>query len=551
VKSAATTAQGSSIAAAAAGNPAIAAQGARTALILSMASCLANLDGGNADTNDLGFMDYPIGVPIGAGNYSMLAGAAMLNPALVFGFAALHGGVMLLYHRAMGGRVPLQEVAGKFYFPSLEAVVLVPLLQPTVTAATTLLREHESLLEAFAGGGSMLLALGFLWLLFRMSVLRFGARFFTFAQLGLPLPNALMRFLKGPGEYKDKTLWDDPATDRLPTVEERRAEEKKLLDAEADHWRLQELRTGRRRTKREVRECEEAFEREKKKRDEAYAKLLSLRAPHLRPEAWVKQNFMYFDLYRPYRVWFVCIEYGFTIAFGVIQGWQPNSVLGCKVIVVAMVTLFAILFLSIIALRPYVARFELIFAFVVTGLQLVSAGSTMFYVMDNSKPAIDIGGWTATSGMYLLSVKAVLDLVILAYELVVEKCCAKVENHDEVGDTKLFSLLISPETELERGLLKAPSSLGIVSPTTPVPPLPANPLALSETIDRDLMVPKMALGQRNSSAAVSDRNVESWSTPPVPLARDRSRPVIVRKPRWASELPELGREFGQDPDSLW
>ena len=179
-------------------------------------------------------------------------------------------------------------------------------------------------------------------------------------------------------------------------------------------------------------------------------------------------NFLFFDLYRIERVWFGIIEYGATILFGVIEGWRPEGRTGCTALVLCMALLFLVFFIAIVVLRPYVSRFESICAFVIALIQLVGAVSIAVYAILREKPAINVGGWAATSGMYVLTFKAVSDLVISIYDIVLEQCREKKEKPAAGKDGEELEEITEP-------LLETPMVLSPLTglPVKVPPPLPS------------------------------------------------------------------------------
>ena len=509
VKAATTTGAVSSVVTAAAGNPAMAVQGARTALILSLVQCEDNTPDG------LEWMSHPTQLEVGLGVTSSWAGAAMWNPIVVFGTTIMHFGLALLYRavKAPAGTT-VSAALSTFYFPALQAIVVMPLLQPTVTAITTIARQSGQLHQQLSAAFGALVVVIFFGFMYNTIIRRFQAVYTPYPSSGPEKASCLRRFLTGPGEYTDgwprqsKSFEEMEAERRRNRRRQKRLQQMKeevLLDPELGEVSLEEI----------IAVEEDSSTSVKGDKQEQPQKEVS--------EGWVKRYFLLFDLYRPARPWFGFVEVLMTALFGVLEGFRPEDTNSCHFMIVLMAAVFLLFFVAICTLRPYVSLFESGTAFTITAAQTISAACATVYALGNIKPAIDIGGWTATGGMYFLAFKAAVDVVIVVHDTIQDRCCGAGKQAKENG-SDTGELLAVPQT----------SALFTEASTHARQPLPLPPPKLSIHARRgpfQLKAPPPPLPNSHSLKEMAERKLrgESYGCSPNPSS-EKPNPLLFHAP---------------------
>ena len=390
VKNAEETAAVSSVATSLSGSPTMAVQGARTAMILDFVDCEDNTE------DELGWMEHPTGYhfPYVERRMQQFAGACLMNPAVVVGLMFLHLLVAQGYFTfSSDPTMTAAKARSNLFFPALHAIVILPLLQPTVMSATTLFRQSSEKVSYVIGGGVFLMTLFMGIYLFRVTANDkfFGARFRRFRKKNQP--HAVYRFFSGDGEWKDKrrsnTAPSSPSGDSQSP--EGGGNGSPLLAGvpvppDADDEEALEL-------------CKE-------------------------PASFCDGYFLFFDVYRSRRQWFGIIEGFATVVFGVIEGWRPGTEQGCTIISFVLAAALMTFFLVLVLLRPYLPMFDVIVGFFLAGVQAVVAVFTaVYHVTSGGEDLLNYGGYGATAAMYSLAGKALADLAFLFYDLVLSKLC--------------------------------------------------------------------------------------------------------------------------------
>jgi hypothetical protein len=369
----------SGVASSLAGNPIMAIQAARTSLILQIAQCdLSALDEGPDR------FSYPIGVPLvtSAEDGGLWIGAALLNPGLCLGTLILHFSLAALTSKATAHT--LATAKAMTFFPALQSVVILLLLQPTVQAATIIFRSLVKTpfpTAAFvigAVGGCC--CLGFLlWLMLLTVFKKFSQNGFGASLVPFPAeekPHCIARFLIGDAEWVDRPQLPLQPQDHDPKVA--------LKDAKAGGGAGGNPNGGY--------------------------------------DVFCRQYFLYFDAYRPATVWYMCVEVLWTIGFGILDGWGPLSVAECKSMMLVSTILFGLAFLAIVFARPYIAPFELLFALLLSLLQAASAAATLAYAFANADIGLTLAGWGTTAATYALLGKSAFDLILLLNDIRANLC---------------------------------------------------------------------------------------------------------------------------------
>jgi hypothetical protein len=123
-------------------NGAAAAQAARSNLLLSLKECEFNVD------DEPSWMEFPLGITFDDSPYRYHITAAVLNPALLAGFALLHAVVSLGLQKCLerwrarrgvargSARWWMRAAFGEWFFPSAQFLLVMFFIQPSVTFAT-------------------------------------------------------------------------------------------------------------------------------------------------------------------------------------------------------------------------------------------------------------------------------------------------------------------------------------------------------------------------------------------------------------------------------
>lgn len=125
-----------------------------------------------------------------------------------------------------------------------------------------------------------------------------------------------------------------------------------------------------------------------------------------------------FRFFKERTYWFMVVEFSVTIFTGLIEGWRPtdpgNSCYGpaCSLMVVNVLYLF-----SLIAFRPYVVTLDAFVTMFVGLLQMLGA-TLMVVAVSRDSPSPAVAGYVfAVGGVYLLILKAMLDVFSLVAPL--------------------------------------------------------------------------------------------------------------------------------------
>jgi hypothetical protein len=128
-----------------------------------------------------------------------------------------------------------------------------------------------------------------------------------------------------------------------------------------------------------------------------------------------------FNAYRPGRQWFLTAEMATSIAAGIISAVTPSNG-DCTVVGIALTVVFGVYMIAVAALRPYASTLDTLVAVVTAVLMFVAS---ILMTIAASQPTTDLSddlgiksAEITVSGMYVIGVKGVIDLILFVYETV-------------------------------------------------------------------------------------------------------------------------------------
>ena len=120
---------------------------------------------------------------------------------------------------------------------------------------------------------------------------------------------------------------------------------------------------------------------------------------------------------------FILLELGVSVVFGIVEGVRPEERSGCMwrswaLLIVNTVHLCALLFL-----KPLLALFELLFAFIMAAASEVILFLVVLNQHENSREhwTADAAGYLTVASLWMIRVKCVLDLLVFLYELFINR----------------------------------------------------------------------------------------------------------------------------------
>ena len=358
----------SAIASGAVGAPVGAAQAARTTLILNMAACEPSFD-------ELDWMQSPTQVRFGSEDTAMHAGAAVMNIVVVVAFA----GVLIVcaaVHRMCTADTFSESLAWA-RFPSLLAVPVMLLLEPTVMCCCTLLWH----------GSNSMRAVGCLCLAACIAA-PIGVWWFMRPKCFFAV------FVSG--------ITDEVSRDSaIETV---------------------------RPTQRILHKLSQIFESECDWKDDP------------EHSGFCRRHRLLFCDYKDGCHRFLVVETMMCIATGILEGSQSGGSGQCLGLLTGLVVVFVIYTAVILWKRPYNVLYVLAFSAVTSVLQTVSATCMLIYTASGASVAFDIVQTLSLLLLYLLFFNLLVS-VYPRLRMVVDSVCRKVSFAWGKSKSKVAELL--------------------------------------------------------------------------------------------------------------
>ena len=338
------------------GNPTIAAQAGRMSLLLALTQCDSEIP------SELDFSSHPTGVQLGEGEMAVQVGCVVMNTLLMLVFALVQTSIGFLRWRAASK--DFLSSLGDVRFPGLLAVPAMLLVQPTFDAAFTVLVQGTD-------AGKQLLCVVFLvpWIGIFVALVWFFKKMFEAERKTVDLDpmeslyTALKAFLFGTGKWVPRT----------PESEQQAA----------DDIASQLLSTPR---------SAKPSERHEKHRS-PFVRLFGL---------------LFVD-YTSHAYWFITVEYGMSIACGVLSGIKPTTDTMCEGIAIASCILYCSYAAALVWKRPYFIMFALVVVLPANVIQAVGSIATVVYVFEESDTSLRLATILPVVATYILLVKSFTD----------------------------------------------------------------------------------------------------------------------------------------------
>ena len=421
------------------GHPLAALHGPRASSLIPFSQC------GVEEPQPYG-MEWPVHpsqLQIGDGVLAPWAGAALGNPLIVvLGFFLLHIAASYADPVTRARKLPFRTLLAVVRFPSLEAMVVFPLLQPTMAACTTvfLAADNRSAGQFVAASiGMLLLGIVIIFLFYKLHV--------DYQAVWLPRgveenmyktsSGRLRRFLFGDGIYVDrrKKLRESGKDLYLPRTQDEELSSVGSVEALPDaallplNEKQARYPTGRpRKSKRaHVAVVAESAAREplakefrpeirqKIKKEIDHFLLRTMREP------WVRSHYLLFWSVRQHDQWFTLLELAVSMVFGVLEGLLPalssssfhRDSLRCRGINTAITCMYGLLLFYLVTRRPLIAVYQLISFAVLTTIEAAAASTAgTAYSWTGLAAVVNGGARVALAAMYIVALKAALDLTL-------------------------------------------------------------------------------------------------------------------------------------------